>query len=265
MSWYNDSWSFRAPIAVYNSGATGAKDITAALPAQWDHIFANSLASGNDIRVTLADGVTLATYDLNGFNATTKAGTIEVQAATCTGTTAYTIGGTTLFWLYYGNAAATDARTNFVPAGALTGIVSNDIPPRQWVAHAAMERAGGHRPSQEFAKKSYEEVDLYFLVSPYLQTRGQTSAGRLRLEEVASATPIGVVSEADTAAIYDASMTRFVEAPDGRFYVVIRVKAGTGSTPTDYTVGAKMITTATNARKLQARALLRVADTNEVL
>lgn len=59
MSWYSSNWRYRASISVDNTaGAGGAIDITASIPTNWDEFWDNVLSTGNDVRVTDADGET---------------------------------------------------------------------------------------------------------------------------------------------------------------------------------------------------------------
>ena len=125
MSWYSSNWSHRQAIVIDNLTGAGTIDVTASLPADFDPFWDNVLVSGNDIRVTLADGKTLATYDVDAFNAVNRAGIIEVDNLTATSSDAMLV-----LWLYWGNPAASSATTTFTPSAPKTGYIVPDCMPR---------------------------------------------------------------------------------------------------------------------------------------
>lgn len=255
MSWYSSSWTRRYPISVYNSTGTATQDVSHPCPATRDELWSNIQANGEDIRVTEANGVTLVTYDLNTVSASSKSGTIELDNVT----TAIN-GGTTLFWVYYGNSGAADAKTVFAPAAALTGYTGEDAP-RSRIVPVRMQRPGATVPTAEISKTAAEEFDVYFEFTDVLVRRQNLSSGTDRQEEIASVTLVATSGGAPALAVIDASKVRFVEWGD-RMFVAARVRAG--SDGTDYTVVLTATTTGVpNARIIQGRCLLKVRDVDD--
>ena len=137
MSWFNANWGYRQAIVVDNLGGASTIDVTATIPADFDPFWQNVLANGFDIRVTLADGKTLATFDVDSFNQTNRTGTIEIDNASAADSDAMLV-----FWLYWGNAAAANAATTFTPSSAKTGHIVPNCMPAGFLVTAAAARPG---------------------------------------------------------------------------------------------------------------------------
>jgi hypothetical protein len=256
MSWYDASWPYRRAITLYQSAGTSPNDYTFVIPADLDHVWNNLQASGQDIRITDANGRTLELYDLNSVVASTKTGTVEVDNP------AIAInGGLTLFWMYYGNAGAGDAKTVFAPAAALTATLAKDAP-KSFIVPVRMERPGALRPANEIAKKASEEIDIFFEFTDILIRRDRTFSGSDRYEEIASCTVNARRANANDTSVIDASKCRFVEQEDRMFFVV-RCKAGTDGN--DYTIIAVANTVELEfSRVLEARCLVKVRDVDDI-
>ena len=180
MSWYNASWGNRCPILIDKKTiGVAAVDVTAAIPIDFDDFWNNVLASGNDIRVTDADGITLETYDIAaGFNTATRSGTIEIQAIVPPAASSMFVA-----WLYWGNSGASDARTAFAPAAARTGYIHPSGPgfPR---FRAGVEEPGAQKPRQLMAYGTVETVFPWFDLSGLLFDRADTYSGRRLADEI---------------------------------------------------------------------------------
>lgn len=250
-SWYNANWRYRVPIAVNNIGGASANfDVQASIPADFDLFWDNVLSSGNDIRVCTADGRTLATYDIAGLSVTNRVGTIEVQA------TQLDADATHLLWLYWGYASAADARTAFVPASAKTGTIRVERP--KLIIPVERQRPGATKPATELQKAAAEALDLYWHMTPALTARDSAYNGRGEYEGVKSVTFDVQTGGVSQAALFDESLTYFVETRKG-LYVKTRVKAG--SSGTNYTT--ILTVTSTLARIIEGRCVLRVRNTSE--
>ena len=150
MAWYWDSanpahrWTHRFPVMVDNSaGSTGAIDITVTVPpaleAFWDAI----LSSGNDIRVTDANGSTLLTYQLAaGFSATTRTCVIQVDNWTPPAASSMPV-----IWVYAGNADAASAAGSFTASGPITGYMTAACPIRRSWSQCQSDQAQTDRSS----------------------------------------------------------------------------------------------------------------------
>jgi len=116
--WYNGSWSFRHPFSVWRSGAGGAVDVNIAIPSWWDEFWEQVDADGDDIRITAADGYTELSWQLSGWNSTTRTGTIQIDNMTLVQQRLE------LGWIYWGNAgAAAVTPSGHTPASPVIGSI----------------------------------------------------------------------------------------------------------------------------------------------
>lgn len=258
MSWYDSDWKHRLPVTILPTGAGGTYDIEFQVPDHYDHFWETVDTNGEDVRVTDADGRTLETYDLNGFNKTTRACTFEVDGASLDQNK---IG---LLWLYYGATGKSTAATTFAPASAVTGYIAVEEP-SDVVILAARERPGATKPSAEVAKTPAEEINVYLDVTDVLIGRARTSELDTRYEEPLSAVAIVTDGGADQSLV-TAARCMWVEV-DQRLYLRVRVTGGT--TGTDYTIEFLITTTGLDygvsqaGRIIEPRALLKVREVSE--
>lgn len=180
MSWFNASWSHRTAILVDKlTAGVATVDVTATIPTDLEEFWDNVLASGNDVRVTDADGRTLEVYDLAaGFDTATRTGVVEVQAVLPPIADSMMV-----LWLYYGNSGAADARTAFAPAAARTGYIYSGMPVAP-IFKASGEEARATAPRQQIAVTPYEGGMPWFDVTPRLTPRYEPYEGRRLNEEI---------------------------------------------------------------------------------
>jgi len=205
MSWYSNQWTRRRKFTVSQNAGSTTIDVELTVPKEDDEFWNNVLASGNDIRATSADGITLVSFDLNSFNTTTRAGTIELDNVTAIAT------GTTAFWLYWGNSAATSGTSSFVPASPVTAQLLPAVPLGPWYALAQVHSYGDTSTKVRISKapldKGWLAVDCTNLLYPNIDSR----SGSRAYEEVASFQVTSVESGASTkSATYDNTKGRAV-------------------------------------------------------
>lgn len=260
MSWYksgSDVWRFRRVISVENtSGTPGSPiDVEAALAADDDEFWTTIQADGDDIRVCSGDGRTLVTYDLNGWNHTNRAGTVEVDGWTPPSNKVSAL------FLYFGNATVAAATTTFTPSSAKSGYIELGAP-TQRVVRVAAERPGDTKARHQLTKGANESIYVDFDFSAVLERAFIPGFGRMVWEEIAyiSSTTVEVAA-ADQAAMHVAANDRIVDG--GR----VRVWVTGGTSGTTYTVVCKIVTSRPGAtpanRTLEARARLYVQNVAE--
>lgn len=265
MGWL-DGWDFRIPIAVDNTGSAATVDVVAPIPEDLDHFWDEIDSSGDEIRVTSADGITPQTYQWSGFNKTNKTGDIEIDNLTADSSNATTI----LVWLYYGNTGAASTASSFTAATSAVDGHIHSGKPAQYIASGAPIKQGLTQPENPLQKNTTDEVLVWIEMRAMLEGRRRKSGESLLWEEV-HRVQVQVLNNAgaDQSSLYTADRTRFVETPNG-FYVGVYVKAGT--TATNYTIAPKIWTYAPEStidagslgagvyRILQPRVFLSVRD-----
>lgn len=246
MSWINGGYAKRAAIAIDNTGAAASpKDVTVAIPREWDFFWGSVLSTGFDLRFTKADGAVILDHKRTTWTYASRAATLEIDACPV-------VTGMCVAWMYWGLSSASDGATTPTISSALTGTIHvGAAAPLRTLA--LPERPGATTPRTSFAKLSGEATWLWFDFEPRLHTAAGGVNGAAAWEELAAVTAVHVYDAAgvDQTAMYDKTLTRFVDAAVGVWVLG-------GTTGTDYTVVVRVTTT--QGRTLEARARLRVRD-----
>ena len=245
MSWRDSNDLYRIPITVDHTGAAaGAFDATVTFPTDLSSFWSTVQSTGNDIRVTRADGYTPVTkFDLDAFNTTTKAGTLEIQDTAAAQSSL-------LYWMYWGNSALTSGTSAFVPGAAKSAYMDPGKPaPGCVVLARAQERPGETAPIVTLAKDPDSTIYVWFVFGPLLQQRANPANGQYELETLTYCTP----SAAGGLTVTVAS-TRFEDGRPGR--CAVRVKVSGGTTANDYIITATAGTS--EGRILTMRAKVKV-------
>ena len=224
MAWLDGGWGKRVAITVDVASAAGTYDAQGAIPKDWDEFWDNVDATGDEVRVTLADGYTLATYDIASFNKTTRAATIQVDSLTLGSAE-----GIVLLWLYFDNSGATDASSAVTITSAQSLYIELAQPRTQRTLAPRPEASGAAKAALNQAKEDDVTTYLWWDVSAWLHDKRVMDNGSRRNEELdyckfeveAAGTPVGTM--------VDATKNRFAEV-SGVMYVVTLVKAGTAGT-----------------------------------
>lgn len=257
MAWYSSSWKYRRAITIDATGPASTVDVEAAIPATDDEFWSNVNASGDDIVVTAADGITPLTYDLASFNTNTRTGTIEIDGM------AVTAGFMVNAFVYWGNSGATNSLTTFSPSSAVTGAIEFVSGAPVFTVRATRERPGATTPRRPLSKGSAEQIYVDFDFSDLLELLPPGSAyeGHLAHEEIAHLSSFQVLlSGVDQTAMYTTTAHRFL--PYGRVRCLVKA----GSSGSDYTLVCSVVTSRPGSsitRTLTARAALRVRDVAE--
>lgn len=246
MSWLS-GYKYRTPITVENSGGVlTTVDAAATLPPEWPEFWDTILSSGYDVRVTSADGVTAVSYKLSSFTYASKLAVVALNDVTVVASTQ------TVFWLYWGNASATDGQAVFTPASIVDAFVVIE-PPNGLYVRCVEEASGVTKPAQVIVKKVDETTDVYIDFGRVMSPRDRPYAGSRAYEEISSI----VTCRIDSGGAAQAGMVTATKHRIGpRSTVKMRILGGT--TATDYTGICRILTTL--GRTLEARFLLRVRN-----
>jgi len=240
VAWYADGWGRRVPITIHNSAGTTTPDVALQLPQDWDEFWDSVDASGAEVRVTAANGITLLDYEFISFNQSTRSATLVIDEYPAPGNAADEI---CLAWLYWDNSGAADGSTATTITSAESAEIDLGLP--VWLRQAAAPpRPGQTRPRRVVGKDSQEQIHVYVDATDALAVRRSAYAGRVAWEEPWSA-EVGAVDSGGTSApsLVDADQCRWVEAWRGsrrRIYLKHYVKAG--SSGTNYTITARVRT-----------------------
>jgi hypothetical protein len=260
MGWYDSAWSHRWAITVVNSAPAASGDVEIVVPADWggwDVI----QADGDDIRITTADGQTLASYALSGFNYANRTVTLQVD-----GVTLSNVAGMDLLWVYAGNASAASAAVAVTISGALAGYIETGRP-STLILEAQPEQPGTTRPRKRVQKTANEQLYLWIRIDKLLERKAAPYEGRTQHEELRSAVVSVTLAGSAQGGMVDTSKQRFLERR-GRYGREMWVKAfiQAGTTANDYTIVTALRTvvpTNTAYRLIEPRAFLAVESVSE--
>ncbi len=236
MSWYDEDYRRRRAITVINASGGATIDANITIPPDDDDFWETIDSSGNGVRITLADGYTLAVYDIdNGsggaFSKASRLGRIRIDGLS-TGSTA---DEALLLWMYYDVDTPVDGSSAVTITSAESGYIELGRP--VWVeAPVVRARVGVSRPEVIVHKDSSELYHVWLDLSQAIQRRASRYAGRLHYEEPRRLT-YGLYNAAGTlqTTMDDPSGVRFVEVPElgsleRRLYARIPVQGGSDDT-----------------------------------
>jgi hypothetical protein len=252
-------WTHRAAVSVDNTtSAQTAEDVTITLDSEWPEFWGNVDNAGDDVRVTDADGVTLESYKLVGFNSTTRVCTVQVDNVSLVelGGSAATAG--VLLWIYWGNANATAAGSVFTISGSeKTGTVQVGTPGSgsQRVVMARPETPGSINPRTEVHKMASETIHLWWNLAGVLASRHIPSQGSRAFEEIHNVRYSIEAAGSPQASMRDTADIRMA----GPGWVRTTIKGGTSGT--NYV--AILLVELTGGRALDFRTTIRVQDVTE--
>jgi hypothetical protein len=236
-------------VAINNLSGASTIDLSFVIPSDhpfWDDV----LSSGNDIRVTDADGRNLLTFKRATWTYATKSGTIE-----CDNYAAPDADSMALVWLYWGSAGASDAVSVFSASSAKTGAMDAISTPKQNVFTVSPNSPGATQPQNVITKGTAETVFAYLDFSSYLIKRPVQFGGSNFGEEIDSVALQVFYGASDETGLYAESEIRFYHP------ALVRLQLQAGTDDRDYTVSATV--KLTTGRIVNPRILLKVKNVNE--
>jgi len=267
VGWLSTNWRRRAAITVDNSAGTASPiDAQGSIPKDWDDFWGIIDASGNECRITAADGVTAVSYDIDksgggAFDKTNRDGRISIDATTAIPSGAAMV----LFWIYFDSVSAAGDGSSVVAIASAKSLYIERSRPMGRVIPYEPQVPGSQRPKVTIHKQADEQVKVWIAIGHALHKRWTPGQGiSSKHEEVWwTITRVDDTSGTDQAAtLADQTLARFVEHGQ-RMFIVHHVKAGTSAT--NYTIRPSIYTLlpyeTTANQRLIASIGLSVRDT----
>lgn len=208
MAWYDDAYAYRVPIVVDDRTGTGSRDVTVTVPPTLAEFWGAIQADGDDIRVTLDDGVTLVTYQWASFTYASRTGVIEVDGAT-TPQAAMCV-----LWLYFGNASATSGAGSFTASSARTGHITATVPGPSVPILQGL--ASGQRPPSVWVGATGESRRVWWDLTGILSPLRAPSEGQTAGQEVQAVIADAQDNGSGASSLWVAGSERVIVTPDGR-------------------------------------------------
>lgn len=249
MSWLSAADPYRMPLAVGAPEATGNQDVQFAIPADWEAFWSRVTATGADIRVTQADGVTALTFGLDSFDRDGKAGTVQIKNVPVVDSKVGVV------HIYWGDTDGSMAATSVTLSSPLTAYLEQARPNAQRAVVVAPEAYDDTQPRARMSKGSAVVTTVWWDFREALLERAEPSAGKNLLEEIERLDVVDVLDDSSSQPnMLDVAATRFLDG-----WVATRLQGGTHNS--DYTLLVRVVTTL--GRTLEGRALLSVIDVTE--
>lgn len=252
MSWYSANYKRRAALSVDNTtGGATSINVTCTIPTDWDDFWQHIRSTGEDIKVTLNDGVTLATFAKPTFTFSTRSLVIVVDGVAVTADKVNTL------WLYWDYSAETSAGT-----GAATGTsaknayveLSQPTPPNIIVCRPVPP--SDTRAAAVIAKSAAEVTHIWWDLAAMLEQRPGTYAGQRLREEIAAVGWVVYASTTPQAGMVTANKTTIVGAGS-----VVKTLIQAGTSGTNYT--GRLTVTTSLGRVLEFSCEVRVRTPTE--
>jgi len=244
-------WLRRFPFTVDFLAGANPQYVRAELSHLPDSFWDNVLSSGNDLRVTEADGHSPLGFTVTGWDHALKTGTLDMASMSLPQS-----GALNVLWGYYMHtgtpASAWVANT---PVSPLNGRLYAASGPYTNVVRWSPERRGATKPRKRLVKQATETMHVWWDVSRMLGQRRNKHNGSTLDEEVESLNFQVLQGGVDQAALYTESLTRMV----GRGLIRTTVHAGTSGQ--DYT--ASLTVRTTRGRTINPRAIIKVQTVQE--
>ncbi len=247
---------YRRAVSVDSSASAAAADAAFTLPPSLSEFWDVVDSSGNELRVTDADGFTLLTYQLSGFSKTNRTGTVQLDNISAG------VASVQQVWLYYGMSGASSGAGSFVYSASKTAVLYPgaalvDPSPIFW----RPQRPDDTRPRETRTKSADEVIWLQVDFSAALQRLDSPGDGQAQYEELDEVTYAVTLAGVTQAGMASASSVRFI----GSGIVQVLVQGGaSGSSYTVEVIARTTYPTQQTGRTLEARALLVVKDVSEV-
>jgi len=250
MTWYDTGFKQRQAVAIDAVGTVGdvkaARDITIAIPSDWDLFWDNIRSDFFDVIVVDPFGNLLNFSRAAGANYANRVLTLEVDAYNTKGQSVVQV------FVYYQNPTqSSDLAVATTIASALSGHIELSRPTALTVSQPLL-RPPTTVPQTAFVKASTDEIDVYFAVDNLLGGRAAKYNGRLLYEGIDY---INVFS-LDSSGTNDTN--RYTEGESRFIGGYVRVRTKGGSANTDYALVCRIVTTET--QQIDIRCLIQVRD-----
>lgn len=208
MAWYDDAYARRVPIVVDDRAGSGSRDVTVTVPSTLAEFWDTIQSDGDDIRLTLDDGVTPVTYKWASFTYATRSGVIEVDNATAPQS------AMCVLWLYFGNASATSGAGSFTASSVRTGHITATVPgPSVPILQGLASNA---RPPSVWTHALGESRRIWWDLTGLLDPLRAPSEGQTSGEEVQAVLADAQKAGSTVTTLWVAGSERVIVTPDGR-------------------------------------------------
>ena len=249
MTWYDDNYKQRQPIAIdalTGDGSVGAKDITLTIPKKWDTFWQNIRSDMVDVVPVDVDGNLLSFERAAGADLATRTLVINIDN--------YSVKTQAInqIFLYFQNPDQSSDPSSVVTSASAIDAYIDISQPGGFIVQQSLNRPPTGTPLQAITKSTDDVLDVFFSVAGLFRSMASPYANRTDYEGISYVTVQSLDSTGtDNSARYEEADTRFLPG-----FIKARTKAGTDDT--DY---AFMVTITTSTDQvIDIRCLVQVRN-----
>jgi len=241
MGWLDEVWQQRQPFTDGFEYTPGTFSFQIQIPASWDTFWDVIDASGDELRITEADGVTPIAYTMASFSVANRTGTITLDQGSLP-----TSGVMYVRYLYFDSTSAQGSGTGSITLGtplAMSAFFA-DIATTSYAMRAEHPIPGQTEPLHVFAipvanaQNPLVAVDM----DGVLLDRPDVTGGHLNYEEVAEVTLSSVDDTGAAATVATLVRDARLSEHDGRRVLWVPIYVPGATDGTNYTVYVNVLT-----------------------
>tara|TARA_B100000427_G_scaffold111501_2_gene92444 strand:- start:16122 stop:16877 length:756 start_codon:yes stop_codon:yes gene_type:complete len=222
MSWFDESFTYRYPIAIENTGATANYDISIVIPSQWDTFWENIASNGYDI-IPVSPSGNLIAFQRNSFNYANRTLTLQLDA--------YELitASVNFIYIYFKKTGAADQATVITFGSPKDGQIWLGKPANMIVGPSSFV-GGASSPAQTFVMNTSTSGYIWFSTQNLLAKRFSPYNERMSYEEIHYC-KVQVLDNGGSAipGMVDQNKTRFIPGFIGAY-----IQGGGGSDGSNY-------------------------------
>ncbi len=210
MSWYDESFEFRYPIAIENTGATANYDLSVVFPSQWDTFWESIGSNGYDV-IPVSPSGNLIPFKRLGFNYANRALTLQMDSFELTTVSV------NLIYIYFKKASASDQATAVTISTPKDGFIWLGKPTNMIVGPSTFTGSAS-TTTESFVMNTTTNAYMWFSVQNILSNRFAPYNDRMNYEEIQYC-KVSVLnnSGATVPGMIDQNKTRFIPGFIGVF------------------------------------------------
>jgi len=176
MSWFDEGFTYRYPIAIDNTGATANYDISVVIPTAWDTFWESIASNGYDV-IPVSPAGNLIAFQRNGFNYVNRTLTLQLDSYELV------TASVNFIYIYFKKASAADQATSITFGSPKDGQIWLGKPANMIVGPSSFV-GGASSPAQTFVMNTFTSAYVWFAVDHLLAKRFSPYNERMSFEEI---------------------------------------------------------------------------------
>ena len=176
MSWYDENFTYRYPVAIDNAGATANYDLSVLIPPAWDFFWESIGSNGFDV-IPVSPSGNLIAFQRSGFNYANRTLTLQMDSYELT------TASVNLIYIYFKKASASDQSSVVTISTPKDGQIWLGKPANMVVGPMTFT-GGASSPSQTFVMNTSTSAYIWFNIENLLAKRFSPYNERMNYEEI---------------------------------------------------------------------------------